>query len=431
MPNCNNQISPVGGKLLDGRGGWVRPFLGNNFNRLRTSFDKTIPPALMAIPPTIASQANNTQPSAWTTPLSSAVYVPFFGGRNPGIYTRNNSVYYSGIKDSGLVTTDYMSFNDGYSMWGVHPNSYNWASPIIHTFSTDSVYFGINVSGTGTAVVICDGNYTSSSPISLSGSWLTLSFSTRKMRKFKMVLNGGQIFTGLAVGPTDTVTAANDSGNIKFAMVGDSYMQAAGSMYSAGIGMAVAESLGCSDVCVDAVGETGYQTTGGLKRLIDRLNQSVISMLDVDAILVCAGINDSGNSAGSNAAYITAYYAAVRAAFPSALIVACNAWSAATNNSASYHTAVGKYITPSLQSAGGDWIFIDNLNGGWTTSLETSGYSNGPWQTGTGKVTSPNGTGNCDWYISSDGTHPNIAGVDYLGSRIVSDLKSAVNSICR
>jgi hypothetical protein len=42
---------------------------------------------------------------------------------------------------------------------------------------------------------------------------------------------------------------------------------------------------------------------------------------------------------------------------------------------------------------------------------------NGPWTTGSGYVGSPTGSGNSDFYVGSDGTHPPIWGEEYYGQR--------------
>jgi lysophospholipase L1-like esterase len=45
------------------------------------------------------------------------------------------------------------------------------------------------------------------------------------------------------------------------------------------------------------------------------------------------------------------------------------------------------------------------------------------WQTGTGNEASPKGDGNGDLYVSSDGTHPNEAGVAYLSGRLAVSIR--------
>ena len=84
--------------------------------------------------------------------------------------------------------------------------------------------------------------------------------------------------------------------------------------------------------------------------------------------------------------------------------------------------------TAALAAAGGNWVFIDNLDGGWINSAGVStlgAQGTGPWQTGTGWVGDPKGDGNGDLYLG-DNTHPNEAGCQYLATRIATDLRAAI-----
>ena len=44
-----------------------------------------------------------------------------------------------------------------------------------------------------------------------------------------------------------------------------------------------------------------------------------------------------------------------------------------------------------------------------------------PWNSGSGNIAAPSGTGTADRYTWSDGVHPSQAGADYLGRRFAGE----------
>jgi hypothetical protein len=46
-----------------------------------------------------------------------------------------------------------------------------------------------------------------------------------------------------------------------------------------------------------------------------------------------------------------------------------------------------------------------------------------PWITGTGSTANPNGSGNSDQYVGSDGVHLSVAGTRYYQKRVVDELR--------
>jgi lysophospholipase L1-like esterase len=148
-------------------------------------------------------------------------------------------------------------------------------------------------------------------------------------------------------------------------------------------------------------------------------------------VVVQAGINDPGGAATNTG--MASVFTALRAALPSALIVAQTPWAPSQTAGAN---AGGKYqsmrtnLYSVMAGLAGPWILIDSLAGTWSTSKGTSsGAATGPWQTGDGNVGAPTGTGNGDIWVSADGTHPTAAGYKGLGELFAASYKPAVASM--
>ena len=132
------------------------------------------------------------------------------------------------------------------------------------------------------------------------------------------------------------------------------------------------------------------------------------------------------------AANIHAYFAAIRAAWPSTVIIAAEYYQqgAGSTSPAAFQPyanmlAQEPAILAGLESAGGPWVYINTMEGTWQNSNGASGVFNTlgvPLITGTGYGGAPGyagghstGVGNADLMIRDDGVHPSNIGAHYLG----------------
>jgi lysophospholipase L1-like esterase len=201
--------------------------------------------------------------------------------------------------------------------------------------------------------------------------------------------------------------------------------------------------LGIPHIDMDALGGTGYAPNSVFGNPGDAFPERSATSVDAqpDLVITAGGINDNNSlalspyataadaRAGFEAA-ATSHFSRLRAALPTSLLVALGPW-APRQNMPTHPTEQAKAdtIAAALRAAGGPWVFLDNLNGGWLASSGASSVGSGPWQTGTGNSAAPAGNGNGDLYLAADGVHPNMAGSDYLGGRIAADLRSALATL--
>ena len=248
----------------------------------------------------------------------------------------------------------------------------------------------------------------------------------------------------IVMDPNDHLQPWDRSGEPSVAVMADSYGGGTGPNWRGGPFLEAAARLGIPHLDIDAVGGTGYwlnAASDDLRNAGNAFRARLPSIVDAhsDLFLTAGGLNDNnafaqpptfptaGDAlAGFNAA-VAAYYRDLRVALPGAVLASVGPW-APNASDPTYVMARSKAdtIKAALQTVGGPWIFLDNLDGSWVTSTGAQALPAGPWQTGTGTSTAPNGTGNGDLYMSADGVHPNQAGFGYLGQRLASDLRAAL-----
>ena len=302
--------------------------------------------------------------------------------------------------------------------------------------------------------VVADGQLMSSKVITTAQSGAALAapnsfkridFGSTGVRRVSVYAVSSRGPCAIAIGPNDQLQPWDRSAEASFAAMSDSYGQALdGTWGISGPFWQAAAQLGIAHIDLDAVGGTGYapQNTNAETRnpgnaFPARLPSSVDTQPDL--FLTCGGINDNNSRAapplfatGADAlasfnAAVTRYYRDLRAALPQSVLAATGPWKPRqTIPTDPVEQAKADTIKAALQSVGGPWIFLDNLNGGWVNSAGAIGAVSGPWQTGTGKAGAPAGNGNGDVYLGADGTHPNEAGCLYLGTRLATDLRAAL-----
>jgi lysophospholipase L1-like esterase len=111
----------------------------------------------------------------------------------------------------------------------------------------------------------------------------------------------------------------------------------------------------------------------------------------------------------------TATWAAMRDAYPRAIIFVFGPWSGARNQRSTM-LATENAISAAFTAWGDRNSYFIPVN-----------TDPAPWTTGTGNSNAPNGTGNSDYYMASDTTHPNDAGHIQYANRAVVGIRSVIS----
>lgn len=360
-------------------------------------------PGLAASGPTIlATEGSNSTPSGWSVPLKQYRYIPFWGVRNgtgsiPAAVRQPQNVY-CGQQDAGLLFSGYQSLNDSFSFWGAYSNAYFTPSPVVYAFATDAPIFGLCMQLSSVApVILCDQDdgkgwqVLGTGRISGSNQWVVLNWAgVRKPRRYMLHMGpSAATAVGAAISKFDSWAPLKMDGEIRISVTQDSYggyhEQLGTTMMSR-----LAMSLGTPNFVADCIGGTGYRVNGGQTygKAIDRVPLTLVPAFAGGPDIHCCflGLNDGG--AADSRTDVLAYWAAVRAAFPNALLVAFDPFSAATGASGitTLYTNVSRYFEEAMQAAGGSWACIHTMQGTYTTSWGASGVLTGEaLQTGDGR----------------------------------------------
>ncbi|MEO5690221.1 MAG: hypothetical protein ABIR54_22915 [Burkholderiaceae bacterium] len=273
----------------------------------------------------------------------------------------------------------------------------------------------------------------------ITGANTTLKFdfgvhATRHVSLYSMASVGA---CSLIVAAGDSVAAWDRSGEATFAAVSDSYGGAPTTAWGfGGLFYQAALALNMPHVDLDAIGGTGYGPNPSNPTLLLAGNAfdarlPSITESQPDLFVTAGSLNDNNSQAltpyasaadakAGFAAVVNRYYADLRAALPDAVLAAVGPWQPPPNLPASAaEVDKGAVVKAALAAAGGHWIFVDNINGGWSNSIGASSAPSprdGPWQT----------LANAAGYISADDVHPNVPGCEYLAGRLAAALREAI-----
>lgn len=300
--------------------------------------------------------------------------------------------------------------------------------------------------------LLIDGQYVDATGYTMAAAntdyWLKLDWSAattpRQVRRYAIEMQGSSATSGgsrgfQTIGPVhltkaDTISAPLDLGP-RVMFEGDSYTfgpvpsQVTTSMLGDGWAPIAADLLGIENPWLHATGGTGWlaPTSGTNPNILDRIGDVIAAAPDL--LIINMGINEMLNDGGASAsggiaitpastqARVTAYLAQLRASLPALPIVILGPFKTpalGTTLAQSYETAIFAGA-----SALGDPLIA-------TVPNQTSGA---PLQTGTGYAGNATGNGNSDNYISSDQTHPTLAGHAYLGRRGAQMIRQGLGSL--
>lgn len=274
-------------------------------------------------------------------------------------------------------------------------------------------------------------------PIVGLNTTLKIDFGTRATRHVSLYSMASLGACALVVGPGDALAAWDRSAEASFAAVTDSYGGAPTTVWGfGGLFYQAAQSLGIPHVDLDAIGGTGYAPNSATADTLLSGNDfqsrlASITASQPDLFVVAGGLNDNNALAlapyASGAAAAAGFQAAVsglytdlRTRLPNAVLVALGPWQPPSELPPPQRELdKASVIQAALAAAGGPWVFVDNMNGGWFNSRGASSApspDDGPWQT----------LANAAAYIGPDGVHPTTAGCAYLASRLSGALRAGI-----
>ena len=265
------------------------------------------------------------------------------------------------------------------------------------------------------------------------GTWTNnvLDFSQvggRQMREIIVEMSGNDAFGGLDFAPTDTVSPPGGQRPLTIAIVGDSYPAGGGVVTEAwAYPQIAADELGVRGVVNTAIGGCGYSSLSNcysgtaIYRLFDVFG--INGGKGPDLILTANGSNDiNTNTPAQVGALQTTYIQAIRAN-PATANVPIIILGAATHNSggASYAPAYNTDLAE--QAAAAAMNDPKLIYCPWTADPQ------GPWETGTGHIEAPNGSGNTDWTFSTTSGHNNARGNVNFAARIVKCVRNYLSGL--
>jgi len=436
------------------------PPAGPSLRRLKAALSVPSPPGAPAAPINVSQGASNTIASSFGV---RATFIPPLDdpqqpnlGTVPQVWGYRRELWHA---QTGAVIMGHTV----YPMLREHRSATNGSIGVcgLH-FMFDGRAFELLVAGVGSHItLVVEGRYAATrtiettldaglpgTPLSVPNTLVRFDFGSAAARKISLYATSSQGPCALVFDSADHVVPWDRSADASFAVMTDSYGQASSRHWGpTGPLWEAAAALGLPHLDSDAIGGTGYapnnatvETRNPGNAFVSRLVTSVDAAPDL--FLTAGGLNDNNSvaalplyastadaRAGFEAA-VARYYRDLRTALPNAVLAATGPWAPRQSiPTDAVARSKAETIRAALVAAGGPWVFLDNLEGGWSNSAGASAAAGGPWQTGTGRVGAPAGNGNADLYLSEDGVHPNEAGVVYLADRIATDLRAAIGAL--
>lgn len=227
----------------------------------------------------------------------------------------------------------------------------------------------------------------------------------------EFIVGWGANFLQIVVPPATSVTIGPAPG-FKIAITGDSYTDSGVAPYFAGLSREIWRLTGWTPIQLGQ-GSTGYTNNGSssgdlTKQVYGGTNRlAALEAADPDVVLVVGSVNDGAATPSVAEQAASDYYAALD---PRPVIV------------------VG--VEPLFDAGDPDYVAWDLVNAAILAAANAApnvigviDWRGEDWLTGTGSASDPKGDGNQDIYIGdvagTDTIHPNYAGQQYLGGRLV------------
>ncbi|RZK69332.1 MAG: SGNH/GDSL hydrolase family protein [Pedobacter sp.] len=241
--------------------------------------------------------------------------------------------------------------------------------------------------------------------------YLNFEFKTVAVkRRIKIVYSGIRLFGGIVTDKNAVVEAVVPDNNLKLLVFGDSFTAGTGAenQFNKYLAYRVGDLLGFDNTIISGVGGTGY-VNPNLSNVRKVFQQRITDITDAkpDAVIIAGGINDLGLAQPDEFAAITLLFLqTVSNALPNTEIFVTGPW---WGSGVGYPQAHANAIQKSAAAV-----------------KRTHYIDVSTWITGNGSITSKNGSGNSDLYISSDKIHPSIAGHDYLARKLAAEIRKVI-----
>lgn len=250
---------------------------------------------------------------------------------------------------------------------------------------------------------VVDGKLASATAVEYPGDgsgYLTrIDFGTRATRRVR-ILGNGPHFGGVRVAPGDTIAKPPADTGFRAMFVGDSITEGpSGQVAETSFAPVAAQLLGWSDAWVSGVGATGYLASPSGRLTFRQRFDADVKAYAPNVLVIAGGTNDVGFTDAQVQAEAALLFGRIQNEMPDTLVFVVGLWNPRSAYRASLNDAI-------KAAAAGRPNFY------WVPVYEDH------WITGTGRVGAPAGDGNSDWVVSSDGTHPSPAGIDYLGGKV-------------
>ena len=237
-------------------------------------------------------------------------------------------------------------------------------------------------------------------------SFFLFDFGSAATRRIE-VFSRYEYWNGLVTEPGAVIAPHNYNGPT-FAMMGDSLTAGTGGAQDGTVARIVAECLDILDFRQFGYGGSGYVNNAGGAKFINRIAEFVLAPRDL--YVIAGGENDLGSSLSAFETDVDAFYTALLAEGIDPLkivIVGMFSKGDPTPTRITFHESLR------AKAAEIGAHFIDPLGVDGTN----------PWIFGTGRVGTPAGDGNADFYAGSDGSiHWSPDGHVFVGKNIAREL---------
>ncbi len=344
--------------------------------------------------------------------------------------------YYSNTSERGVITSNNLAGDTGNlggtlpSPMPTPPAQENAFGPSYYKFGTDAPKVQVRMAAAATNSLIrvrVDGRYVNLVGHDLvTNTWLNIDFGgVRQPRLIEIETHNLNILFYIRLDEQSAIWNPTPVDALSVIRYGDSHTEGAGNGSNPPIqrwltnSRIYADLIGAWDFRIASVRSSGYVHTGssGVLATIGQTMDLSISAKAYDIVEFAGGFNDTGKVYSQVYAAALAAWKKARAAQPNALIVVWGIWGAATGPSAG---VIG--LETGLKAQFAAWadpfsIFVP------VSSVPE------PWETGTGNVNAPNGTGNADTNVGPDALHATVAGHAYRGGRQNGGLRDGITAM--
>jgi lysophospholipase L1-like esterase len=267
--------------------------------------------------------------------------------------------------------------------------------------------------------ILINNQYVNLSSVSIGNSadpeFQQIDFSTAGLRFPRLVTfeaSNSTTFTGVNIGPLDSIWAPSSKDYVRAIFVGDSIVGSTNAQIpDSDVGRQLGKLMGW-DVWPSATGGTGLTVDNGGNgyAYVNRITD--VTSYSPNIVLFNASTNDGGASSSTITSAAVAYMTTLRSALPSVPIIVTGIIAAGNPSSnTTNETAVQAAVT----SLNDPRIFFVPV-----TTLTT------PWFTGTGNIGSPSGSGSNDVYSATNAPHLTPGGYTYLAQQLATAIRNNV-----